>query len=66
MKKTVFKRAPHPPYSFDISPSDFCLFGYVKDELKDQSFKTREELFQKIISIIHGIQFEKRKNVFDD
>jgi hypothetical protein len=25
------KTAPHPPYSLDIVPSDFYLFGYVKD-----------------------------------
>jgi hypothetical protein len=27
------KRLPHPPYSPDISPSDFYLFGKVKSTL---------------------------------
>jgi hypothetical protein len=27
------KRAPHPPYSPDLAPCDFYLFGYVKDRL---------------------------------
>jgi hypothetical protein len=26
--------APHPPYSPDLAPSDFFLFGYVKERLK--------------------------------
>ena len=30
-----FKRAPHPPYSPDIAPSDFFLFGYTKTKLKE-------------------------------
>lgn len=66
MEKTVFKRAPHPPYSPDIAPSDFYLFGYVKGELKGQSFKERDDLFEAIISIIQGISYEIRKKVFDD
>jgi transposase len=27
------KRAPHPPYSPDLTPSDFYLFGDVKHQL---------------------------------
>jgi hypothetical protein len=26
--------APHPPDSHDLTPSDFFLFGYVKERLK--------------------------------
>jgi hypothetical protein len=28
------KRPPHPPYSPDLAPSDFFLFGYVKRKLR--------------------------------
>ena len=35
-----FKRAPHPPYSPDLAPSDFFLFDHVKRKLGSQSFKT--------------------------
>ena len=46
MQLSVFQRAPHPPYSPDLAPSDFFLFGYVKEKLGGQSFKTREELYE--------------------
>jgi hypothetical protein len=37
-----FERIPHPPYSPDIAPSDFSLFGTVKQRLQTcegRSFK---------------------------
>ena len=60
-----FKRAPHPPYSPDLAPSDFYLFGYVKEKLKGHSFKDRESLFEAIRSIIEGISYANRVSVFD-
>jgi hypothetical protein len=33
------KSAPHPPYSPDLAPSDFYLFGYVKRCLTDLLFE---------------------------
>jgi hypothetical protein len=30
MDRNSLKRAPHPPYSPDLTSSDFYLFGYVK------------------------------------
>lgn len=35
----------HPPYSPDLAPSDFYLFGKVKCSLKGSSFKSEDELF---------------------
>jgi histone-lysine N-methyltransferase SETMAR len=29
---------PRPPYSPDIAPSDFFLFGYLKDRLQECSY----------------------------
>lgn len=59
-----FKRAPHPPYSPDLAPSDFYLFGYIKEKLKGCFFDTIEELKAKIILILEEISEEKRKEVF--
>ena len=59
-----FKRTPHPPYSPDIAPSDFFLFGYTKHKLKGHSFSDWRELFEKICEIIYAISEEKRKEVF--
>jgi histone-lysine N-methyltransferase SETMAR len=39
------KSAPHPPYSPDLAPSDFYLFGYVKRCLAGLSFEDANQLF---------------------
>jgi histone-lysine N-methyltransferase SETMAR len=37
--KIVWTVLPHtPPYSSDLAPSDFHLFGLMKDELRGQHF----------------------------
>ena len=35
---------PHPPYSPDLAPSDFFLFGPLKDNLRGQKFDNDEEV----------------------
>ena len=59
-----FKRAPHPPYSPDIAPSDFFLFGYVKEKLKGYKFKSRDDLKDKILEILSNINTDLRKKGF--
>ena len=66
MDISVFKRAPHPPYSPDLAPSDFFLFGYIKGKLNGHSYKTREQLFQAIHSLIDEIPYSIRWKVFDE
>lgn len=60
-----FKRAPHPPYSPDIAPSDFFLFGYTKFKLKGCKFEDKSDLIEKIYEILNKISLEKRKAVFE-
>jgi len=60
------KKAAQTPYSPDIAPADFFLFGYVKDKLKGFFFKTVDELFEEITSIINKIPKELIKKVFQD
>jgi hypothetical protein len=38
MDHNSLKRAPHPPCSLDLAPSDFYLFGYVKHQLQGHEF----------------------------
>ena len=60
-----FKRAPHPAYSPDIAPSDFFLFGYMKEMLKGSSFKSLDDLKERIHEILSKISREIRLSVFE-
>jgi len=65
MKQIKFERTPHPPYSPDIAPSDFFLFGYVKEKLKGQKFIARDELYEAVHSILSGISEDLILRVFE-
>jgi hypothetical protein len=58
------ERLPHPPYSSGLAPSDFFLFGYIKEELIDYDCRTREELKSAIIEIFDEIPDDILMNVF--
>jgi hypothetical protein len=49
------KQAPDPPYSPDLAPSDFFLFGYVKGKLMKYRAETPSELFVHIRFILAEI-----------
>ena len=55
MNSHNMKRAVQPPYSPDIAPSDFFLFGYLKEILKGSKFETPEELKNGIDEILISI-----------
>jgi histone-lysine N-methyltransferase SETMAR len=48
MEENEMARATHPPYSPDLAPSDFYLFGCMKHCLRGQSFEAADELFSAI------------------
>jgi hypothetical protein len=48
MTQLEFKRIIHPPYSRDIAPSDFFLFGWLKGELARRPLVEIEDVFQVI------------------
>jgi histone-lysine N-methyltransferase SETMAR len=50
--------APHPPYSLDLAPSDFFLFGHVKERLEAMVFPSHEELLDAIGEVVTGIESE--------
>jgi transposase len=64
MAENSMKPAPHPPYSPDLAPSDFYLFGYVKGRLTGQIFESREDLFEAIVEILRSIPREKLMEAF--
>jgi hypothetical protein len=58
------KQAPHPSYSPDLTPSDFFLFGYVKEELMVYRAETPSELLVRIRVILAEIPRETLNAVF--
>lgn len=60
-----FKRTPQPPYSPDIAPSDFYLFGFLEEKLKGRVFEDMDELFEAIVEILNSISKETLKKVFN-
>jgi histone-lysine N-methyltransferase SETMAR len=59
-----FKRTPHPPYSPDIAPSDFFLFGYTKGKLKKHISLDPEDLLHNLWGIFSSISDDMKRNVF--
>jgi hypothetical protein len=60
------KQAPHPPYSPDLAPSDFYLFGYVKGCLAGHSFESADALFGMVQGILESIEKVTLQAVFLD
>jgi hypothetical protein len=58
------KRAPHPPYSPDLAPSDFLLFGYLKRKLMGYRAESESELPVRIRVILAEIPREVLNTVF--
>jgi histone-lysine N-methyltransferase SETMAR len=56
--KLGLKVTPHPPYSPDLAPSDYCLFGYMKDELKSLLFPSALHFHCVIKLSLHGHHVE--------
>jgi hypothetical protein len=43
-KKYEFKGLGPPPYSLDLLPGDFYLFGYLRQKMKLLSYEALKEL----------------------
>jgi hypothetical protein len=60
------KRAPHSPYSPDLAPWDFYLFGYVKGRLACASFEEPDQLLQAIDAIFQCVERTTLEHVFQE
>jgi hypothetical protein len=58
------KQAPHPPYSPDLAPSDFFLFGHVKGKLMGYRVETPSEILVCIRVILAEIPLKILNAVF--
>jgi hypothetical protein len=50
------KRALCPPYSPDLAPCTFYLFGYIKGRVASASFEDPDQLLQAIGVIYQSIE----------
>jgi hypothetical protein len=58
------KRLSQPPYSPDISPLDFELFGEVKNALIGQEIPDKIALLEAVTEILGGISGYELQTVF--
>ena len=56
----------HPPYSPDLAPSDFWLFGRIKQALGCSHFSNEAELKGAILDIIHKITTPEIRRVYNE
>jgi hypothetical protein len=58
--------APHPPYSPDLAPSDFFLFGHLKSHSIGRQFDSPEDLIRGIQAALLVICRDTIERVFDE
>jgi hypothetical protein len=58
------EQAPHPPYSQNLAPSDFYLFGYLKDRLQGHHFEDGDQLYDAVIALTGIIDKVTLQRVF--
>jgi len=61
-----FSRLPHPPYSPDLAPSDFALFGYLKGHLRSVECHTPDELRAAILKFLMSMPSNWFEKVWDE
>lgn len=66
MEEHHMKKAPQPAYSPDIAPSDFFLFGYLKNMLQGEHFDSVDSLYESVIEILNGIPKATLKATFQE
>ena len=64
IKKYGLVRLVHPPYSPDLAPSDFFLFGYLKKMLEGSSFKDDDDVIEKVREILESMDHTLLKNSY--
>lgn len=59
-------KLPQPPYSPDLSPSDFYLFGYLKSRLAGSTFPNTEALLARLREIFASIEQKVLDSVYEE
>jgi len=53
-----FECLPHPPYSPDLAPSDFHMFGPLKEAMGGKKFRSDEEVRHVVHEWLRGLPKE--------
>jgi transposase len=64
LEKRHIARAPHPPYSPDLNPCDFWLFGILKQKRKEQVFQSEEQILTAVSESWNELTFEDIQRIF--
>jgi hypothetical protein len=57
-------RALHPPYSPNLSQSDFWFFGMVKEKIKDREFCSAQQIVRSLSDAWNDAPLEGIHRVF--
>jgi hypothetical protein len=57
-------RMPHPLYSLDLTPSDFCLFPTAEEKLERIQLAGEDQFFECLQEILRVIDLEELNTVF--
>jgi hypothetical protein len=61
-----FRRPTHPPYSPDLAPCDFFLFGAMKQAFAGQHFATIDDLLMSVEAFLRGLSADFLQTVFQE
>ena len=64
MKSRGFRVLDHPPYSPDLAPSDFGLFGTLKEKLRAYEIEGPEDLEQTTRQLLSGFDKDFFQSLF--
>lgn len=64
LEETCLERMPHPPYSPDLAPCDFGLFGTVKNKMIGYQADSREDLQNEITQILQKFTKDDINSIF--
>ncbi|KAA6366131.1 MAG: putative Mariner Mos1 transposase [Streblomastix strix] len=66
IQNSIFERVDHPPYSPDLAPSDFWLFGEMKGRMRGRTFETQDQLADFCTEFVEKQDEQKLSSVFED
>jgi histone-lysine N-methyltransferase SETMAR len=61
-----FIHVPQPPYSPDLAPCDFFLFGYLKSQLAGKTFFDEDDVKEEMRRIVTEIPINLLHSVMDE